>query len=331
MHIILADNGAAGARAQTSGLAAAISELCGGAKIVAHTIRAGSFAGVFPRIAARFFRDFPAADSDSCDVSPPDMAVACGHRAAAAALAMRRKYGAFAVFAQKPPVSVSEFDAVICPLHDEVRGENVLPILGSAGGVRHEDLRRRRAAARRKFAHIPDPKTALLIGGDSRAYRMTPSFCRELAESVRRADPSGGVLATGSRRTGAENTRALAAALSGGGCFFYDGEGGENPYLDILAAADRFVVSGDSVNMLSEAAAAAKPMWCAEPPLRAARAAGKFRRFHGALAERRLARRWEGAFAEWMPPHLDETARAADFVWRRYCESRGERPPAASE
>ena len=303
----------AGARVQTAGLAAAVAELCGGAEIVAQDIRGAAWTGVFPQIAARFVAP-PAADI------PPDMIFACGHRAAAAALSARKKYGAFVVFAQKPPGNAAIFDAVICPMHDEICGENVLPILGSAGGVCGRNLQKRRGRAREKFAHIPNPKTALLIGGNSRAYRISPAFCRELAESVRCAD--GGILATVSRRTGAENTAALKTALADGGGFLYCGEG-ENPYMDILAAADRFVVSADSVNMLSESAAARKPLWFAEPPIRSVRAAEKFRRFHSELTARDIARRWAGSFAEWTAPGLDETARAAAFVWRRYRAVRG--------
>ena len=336
------DVGSAGARAQTAGLAAAVAELCGGAEIAAQTIRGSAAAGMFPRLASRFLSRFDSLPPDIAIDLPPDIAIVCGHRTAAAALAIRR-CGAFVVFAQKPPVSPRFFDAVICPMHDEIRGANVLPILGSAGGVRIKDMQNRRESARAKFAHIPNPKTALLIGGESRAYKMTPAFCRELAESSLRADLSGGMLATASRRTGAENIAALRAAFAedsraffyGGGGGESNGGGGENPYMDILAAADRFIVSADSVNMLSEAAMSAKPLWFALPPQKSARAARKFRRFHDALVARNIARKWAGDFAECAgfssATPLDETARAAEFIWRRYCESRGIRYSAAAD
>lgn len=193
----------------------------------------------------------------------------------------------------------------------------MLPVLGSTGGIRSADLHSRRSGAQSRFANIPDPKTAVLIGGGSRAYEMTAGFCRELAQSVLQA--GGGVLATASRRTGDANIRQLSQAFAGEACFFYDGSpGADNPYADILAAADRFVVTADSVNMLSEACAAQRPVWFAEPPLKSARAAVKFRRFHTELQKQDLARRWQGQFAAWTPPGLDETARAAAFIWNQY-------------
>ena len=310
----------AGHRAQALGLAEKIASFYG-AKIIHHTV-SSSAAAIFPPMLA--------AKMGFCKIGDTaDIVIGCGAKSHASLLAMKRKFGAFAVCVERPR-DEKHFDAVIAPRHDYSAAElqkiesdsaaNTLPILGSAGGVCGRDLQNRRGRAREKFAHIPNPKTALLIGGDSRAYRISPAFCRELAESVRCAD--GGILATVSRRTGAENTAALKTALADGGGFLYCGEG-ENPYMDILAAADRFVVSADSVNMLSESAAAKKPLWFAEPPIRSARAAEKFRRFHSELMARDIARRWAGSFAEWTAPGLDETARAAAFVWRRYRAVRG--------
>ncbi|MBE8158674.1 MAG: hypothetical protein HAW59_04725, partial [Betaproteobacteria bacterium] len=150
-----------------------------------------------------------------------------------------------------------------------------------------------------------------------------PQFCREIAGQILAADSRGGVLATASRRTGEKNARVLAEMFSAARCFFYHGaDAAENPYSDILAVADRFLITGDSVNMLSEACAAGKPVQIIAPPQKSARAAAKFRRFHEELIARNLARIWRGTFEEWTPPGLNETARAAEFIWRRYCAVR---------
>ena len=71
---------------------------------------------------------------------------------------------------------------------------------------------------------------------------------------------------------------------------------GENPYLDILAAADGLCATADSVNMISEACAAGKSV-CLLPMLqkggwRAARAAKKFSRFHSEIVGGGWAKFW---------------------------------------
>lgn len=100
--------------------------------------------------------------------------------------------------------------------------------------------------------------------------------------------------------------------------------------MDILAAADILAVTGDSVNMLSEACAAGRPVFVfpptARPGWRGKMAAQKFFRFHDELFSRGLAKRWDAAadilsdekkreeWEGWGAPPLDETARAARWL-----------------
>src|SRR3546814_20453175 len=68
-----------------------------------------------------------------------------------------------------------------------------------------------------------------------------------------------GLMITPSRRTGRRNEEILRRALAGLPAEIWDGAG-ENPYFGSLALADHVVVTGDSVNMVSEAASTGKPV-----------------------------------------------------------------------
>ena len=61
-----------------------------------------------------------------------------------------------------------------------------------------------RAASRPLFAHLPRPLVAVLIGGDNRAYRLTPERFAALADQLgrARAHRASGSPITPSRRTG---------------------------------------------------------------------------------------------------------------------------------
>jgi len=325
-------DGGAGMVTQAYGLAQKIAAL-GGCEVAHSIVSAPGAANILPPTLAAELRLYKIHGD-----AHADMVVCCGAKSLAAALARKKNHGAFAVCIQRPRADAKRFDAIVAPRHDYSVAElcameknpaaKTLPILGATGTIDAEALTARQDAARKRFTAIPAPRTAVLVGGDNRAFSLTPQFCRELAAAALRADPAGGILATASRRTGPEARRALADSFSGDRCFFYDGEGDENPYLDILAAADRLLATSDSVNMLSEACAAAKPVYIAELPLKNefGRAAKKFRRFGDELVARNLARRWEGEFAEWRPPGLNETARAATFIWNAYrARSGGER------
>ena len=125
----------------------------------------------------------------------------------------------------------------------------------------------------------------------------------------------GSVLATTSRRTGAEATEALAAGL--GGCMhllYRWGEPGENPYHAFLASADAIVVTADSVAMISEACATEAGVYVALPELANARQ----RRLLRTLFESGQARPLREGMASWPRPKLDEAGRVAAEILSRF-------------
>jgi len=115
---------------------------------------------------------------------------------------------------------------------------------------------------RDRFASLPSPRIAVLVGGTSGQYRIDAAQATRLAERVARMarDLGGSILATTSRRTGRAATRAFCAGIGPDAFVYRPGDPGENPYLGLLAWADRLVVTGDSESMLAEAASTGKPI-----------------------------------------------------------------------
>ena len=256
----------------------------------------------------------------------PDVVVGCGSAAVFPALNLKRRFGAFAVFAQRPFFGGWMFDAILRPRHDGTGGKNTLSITGAVGPVSGDVLEARRAAAVARFGE-GRPRIGVLLGGGNRAFEFSAAEClRVRGRVLRLREATGGmILATASRRTGAENVRAL-----GDDFLWEDGLG--NPYMDILAAADILLVTGDSVNMLSEACSASRPVLIFPPVVRggfrARLAAEKFLAFHSDLESRGLARVWRGNeraaggnggvdWEDWESPGLDETARAAEWLAKK--------------
>jgi mitochondrial fission protein ELM1 len=121
-------------------------------------------------------------------------------------------------------------------------------------------------AARRHagcFDGRPRPLIAVLLGGSSGPYVLGPAsagrLARELDALVR---VTGGSLAvSSSSRTPEAFCRALFPALAPEAFVYrWRPDDPENPYYAMLARADLVVVTGDSVAMLSEAAATGKPV-----------------------------------------------------------------------
>ena len=116
---------------------------------------------------------------------------------------------------------------------------------------------------RPQFEHLPRPWVAVLMGGDSGRFVMTPEKGQRLgclAQDLALA-AGGSVLATDSPRTPKAAGDAMQAQLQQP-CFCYRwGDQGDNPYKGLLALADAFVVTGESMSMLGEAVDTGKPLY----------------------------------------------------------------------
>jgi mitochondrial fission protein ELM1 len=238
----------------------------------------------------------------------PDVVIACGRNAAPPALAVRRASGGRAIAAQiqDPGVGHGEFDLLVVPAHDRLRGPRVFV---TAGAV-HRVTPARLDAARRRFAALaalPRPILAVLIGGSNRAYRLNLHRLGGIAEEIAGvlAATGGSALVTPSRRTGAAGAALLRRTLAGLPATIWDASG-ENPYFAYLAFADAILVTADSVSMISEAAATGKPVHILDLPGGNA----KFARFHEGMRAAGITRPFRGRLESWSYAVPDDTRRA---------------------
>src|SRR6516165_9207009 len=205
----------------------------------------------------------------------PDFVIACGRNAAIPALRIRRASGGRTLLAQiqDPRVRRSEFDLIVAPEHDRLRGPRVIVTRGAV----HRVTAARLEAERRRFRSL----AALLT------------------------EHGGSLLLTPSRRTGERGTTLLRARLGGFPGAIWDGSG-DNPYFAYLALADAILVTADSVSMISEAAATGKPVYV----LNLDGGNAKFERFHAMMRAAGITRPFTGRIESWSYPIRDDTARA---------------------
>ena len=257
---------------------------------------------------------FSALGANSSAFSPPwpDLVIGCGWRSIPFMLAIKRLSGgkSLTVQTQDPRVRPDLFDVVVAPEHDRTKGGNVFSILGSPNRITPEKLAAAAQEWAPRFDALSRPLVAVLIGGTSKAYRLTPARMKEIAEDLKALQLSGaGLMITTSRRTGTEQVRVLTETMRGTGAFLWTGEG-PNPYFGMLGLADAILVTADSTNMITEAASTGKPVHI----LPLLRGSIKFGRFHEALVDRGIVRPYSGRLEKWTYPPLAETARAAGFI-----------------
>lgn len=230
-----------------------------------------------PGAGRAFAGDFAAAAADTL----PDLAVGCGRQAALATRLLRER-GVAAVQVLAPRMETRFWDCVVTPMHDDLRGDNVIHTVGSLHAVDDDAL----AAGRHDFpklGKLAGPRTALLLGGPTRSAPFERSDWKQLRNAlVRPPLREGSLMVSSSGRTPDWLRKAARQDLAGRADIqWHDAGDGPNPYGGLLGWADRIVVTADSVNMLSEACATGVPVYSPLP----AQPRGRLARFHQSLLD----------------------------------------------
>jgi mitochondrial fission protein ELM1 len=303
---ILSD-GTAGMEAQAEGLAKAM-----GLETIVKTIIPGKLLRMLPWLAR--LPGMPAATAgDTLGPPYPAIAITCGRRHAGASIALKRLSGGrvHTIHIQDPRISPGLFDTLVVPEHDPTRGPNVITTTGSLNRINDALLSQKAVAFATQVQHLPTPRIAVNLGGDTQQYTVDSPMAERIAASLSTlADSHGcGLMITTSRRTGAGLVAALAPLATRSDTVLWQGNG-PNPYLGFLGLADAIIVTADSINMVCEACSTGKPVHLlplgAEPRRRAAF-------LQNILASGR-ARAFNGNLEIWDYTPLRETERVADLL-----------------
>lgn len=242
-----------------------------------------------------------------------------GRQAIAPARRVARRTGPRPIVAILQPVvwRPSDFDLVWSPRHDRRWVDRLLPprleTLTAPSAVDAQALHEGAALLRPRLA--PGRRAVgVLVGGTNAAHVFTEEEARTLAARLaafaRRHDAA--LLVSTSPRTGLTQTAALRDALGQAPHLFVDGTVGDTgtAYAGILALADAFVVTADSVAMLSDAATTGKPIagW------RMGTSRRRFERFYSSLIEYGALRWFDGEFPGWTYPPQDAAEQIADVL-----------------
>ncbi len=246
----------------------------------------------------------------------PKIAIGCGRQAIAPLMALKKTAGEqiFTVFVQDPRIDPKHFDLVIAPQHDSITGKNVLSMIGSPNRITRDGLNDAVSLFAKKFAKLPKPRIAVLIGGSSKTHKLTRAVHKQHMQAVSAlAEQNMSLMITTSRRTpkwAVADYQKIAAVTKH--VWFWDGSG-DNPYFAFLGAAKAILVSEDSTNMLTEACTTGKPVYT----LPMAGAPGKFEKLYDVLKLNCQLAPFDGRVTNPSYTPLMETTRIANILLRR--------------
>lgn len=185
----------------------------------------------------------------------PDVVIGIGRQSVLPTLYMR--HFSKTIFIQDPNINPHYFDCVIAPQHDHLSAKNVINIIGSLHKVSPDYI-----------ANLPvsrfqsaKPMIAIFIGGNSKHVLYTDHMIHAMCADFNALVHQGyDLLITPSRRTQKEHVDIIQKSLGTTARHIWDLKS-DNPYLDYLKAASHFIVTTDSISMMSELCSTGKPTY----------------------------------------------------------------------
>jgi len=245
-----------------------------------------------------------------------DIAIGCGRQAIAPLLYLKANHPkVMTVYVQDPRIDPSYFDLVIAPTHDELKGPNVVSMIGSPNRVTEAKIIGETLNFAKSLSKLPARRVAMLIGGDSKTHKLDHKVHQLHLDAALKLKKAGcALLITVSRRTPKFARNAWNKFASENQNVWLHAGKGPNPYFAFLGGAEMILVTEDSTNMLTEACATGKSVF----RLPMSGKAGKFQILYDALETRSGVTRFAGQLEGRDYPSLDETSRIAQIVWSRF-------------
>jgi mitochondrial fission protein ELM1 len=254
-----------GDNGQVEMIAAALRDAHGWSSELRHLEMRPDFVLGKPRVGPTLYH-LDLAKSDALEPPWPDLILTSGRRPANAALWIKRQSGGRSriVLVGKPSgVSAPQFDLIVTSAETlPAPFDNVLHVGLPLMAVDPARLATAESEWRARLDALPRPLVAILIGGPTNPFRYDATLRTALRARIDAVLAEGGTpYLVGSRRTPPGFLAALAEGLpEGTPVFDWASPGAENPYAGLLALADRFVVTGDSISMQVEVARLGKPL-----------------------------------------------------------------------
>ncbi|KAK3226924.1 hypothetical protein Dsin_006786 [Dipteronia sinensis] len=273
------------------------------------------------------------------DRDGPLLVVASGRDTISIASSIKRlaPENVFVVQIQHPRSHLNRFDLVITPRHDYYPltpdAQEQIPwflrrwitpreppdrhVVLTVGALHQADTAALRAAASAwndELAVLPKPLLVVNVGGPASNCPYGVDLAKQLTKMLQSVLWScGSIRISFSRRT-PENVANIIVKEFGNNpkVYIWDGED-PNPHMGHLAWADAFVITADSVSMLSEACSTGKPVYV----IGAERCTWKFSDFQKSLQERGVVRPFTGSediSENWSYSPLNDLAEAARQV-----------------
>ncbi len=206
----------------------------------------------------------------------PDLIISCGRKSVIPSIFLKKKnLKIFTIHIQDPKVSFKNFDAIVAPEHDNLKGDNIYSSKGAIHYISEQEINKTRQYLANKISG--EKIVSLILGGPNKYYSFKSDQIINIFNKIKSIFVSNGykVIIIPSMRT--PKTIIDLAIREMGSSGHVVNKVDKQAYLSAYALANFVIVTCDSTSMISEAATSGKPIFVAH--MKAKKNNYRFKRF----------------------------------------------------
>ena len=241
-----------------------------------------------------------------------DIVISCGRKSVIPSIYLKQKFKnkIMNIHIQDPKVSLDNFDFIVAPEHDGLKGKNVLTTKGAIHYLRNSELSENENYLKSQINK--EKLVTLIVGGPNKYYDYNDKTIDEIFLKIKDNFINKGyqLIFIPSMRT-PQNVINKAANYFGQNQIIITNVD-KKAYLSSLKLADHIVVTCDSTSMISEAAMTGKPIYVAQMP--AIKNNKRFRKFFELFKSLNIIKDLENSVEEWNYEKLNETDKISSYI-----------------
>ncbi len=243
-----------------------------------------------------------------------DLVVSCGRKSVIPSIFIKKKNKKiFTIHIQDPKVRFNNFDLIVAPEHDELKGENIITSKGAIHYITRLEIEKARSYLLDKIQN--EKIVSLILGGPNKYYNFSNEELTNIFGEIKSSFISQGykaIIIPSMRTPKRIIDLAITEFLTDG---FVVNSVDKQAYLSSLAIANSIVVTCDSTSMISEAATSGKPIFVAR--MQPKRNNYRFKRFYKLFRELGIIKNLGEKVENWTYNNFNEAERIAAIIISR--------------
>jgi len=245
-----------------------------------------------------------------CDAK---VVISCGRKSVVPSITLKKKFGKdiLNIHIQDPKVRLSNFDFIVAPEHDSLKGENVLTSKGAIHYLTNDELDNNESYLQSSI-NSQKKIVTLIIGGPTKYYNYTDKIIDDIFLKIKQnfLYNSYQLIVVPSMRTPQKIIDKAKNYFDKNQIIITTVD--KKAYLCSLKKADHIIVTCDSTSMISEAAITGKPIYIAQ--MASIKKNKRLKSFFNLFTSLNIIRELGTQVENWTYPKLDETKKIADQI-----------------